>query len=196
MFFFCSMSCQPEKRARAEAMLGELAELGLMVAKELAVRVRESEDVGETVALAGAFQKVSRVVRMSLALDFKLDRDAAREAAAQAREARAETMEAETAEADRALARHRRHKDRVRAAVTHLIWRETEDEFESEDLLEELEARLGEEAVAEAFEDTPVETIVRRIIADLGLSGELSPSLSETPAGDKAQRTPELADTG
>ena len=47
------MSRQPEKQARAEAMLGEL---GLMVAKALAVRLRESEDVGETAALAGAFQ--------------------------------------------------------------------------------------------------------------------------------------------
>ena len=72
MFSFCSMSCQPEKRARAEAMLGELAELGLMVARELAVRTRESEDPDQTVALAGAFQKVSRVVRLALALNLSL----------------------------------------------------------------------------------------------------------------------------
>ena len=48
--------------------------------RELAVRVRESEDVDQTVALADAFQKVSRVVRLTLALDFKLERDAARDA--------------------------------------------------------------------------------------------------------------------
>src|SRR5438105_15721660 len=72
------MTCQTEKRARAEAMLGEVAELALMVTRELAVRVRESEDVDQTVALADAFQKVSRVVRLTLALDFKLERDAAR----------------------------------------------------------------------------------------------------------------------
>src|SRR5436305_13220449 len=80
------MSGQAEKRARAEAMLGELAEHALMVAKELAVRVRETEDAGEAVELAGAFQKVSRVVRLTLALDFKLERDVAREARGQARE--------------------------------------------------------------------------------------------------------------
>ena len=90
------MSCQPEKRARAEAMLGELAELGLMVARELAVRTRECEDVDQTVALAGAFQKVSRVVRLTVALDFKLERDAARDAQAQAREA--EKAQAEAAQ--------------------------------------------------------------------------------------------------
>jgi hypothetical protein len=29
MFSVCTLSCQPEKRARAEAMLGELADMGL-----------------------------------------------------------------------------------------------------------------------------------------------------------------------
>src|SRR3982751_5174733 len=92
------MTCQPEKRARAEAMLGEVAELALMVARELAVRTRESEDVDQTVALADAFQKVSRVVRLTLALDFKLERDFARDAKDAAREA-------EKAEADAATQR-------------------------------------------------------------------------------------------
>src|SRR5258708_32557576 len=86
MFSFCSMTCQSEKRGRAEAMLGEIAELALMVARELAVRTRESEDVDQTVALADAFQKVSRVVRLTLALDFKLERDFARDARDAARE--------------------------------------------------------------------------------------------------------------
>src|SRR3954469_465943 len=133
MFFFCSMTCQPEKRARAEAMLGEIAELALMVARELAVRTRESEDVDQTVALADAFQKVSRVVRLTLALDFKLERDAARDAKDAAREA-------EKAEAD--AAQHRRleslglagpvtasdpteaRKTRVRNLVNRLLWNE------------------------------------------------------------------------
>src|SRR5258708_23287769 len=99
MFSFCSMTCQSEKRGRAEAMLGEVAELALMVARELAVRTRESEDVDQTVALADAFQKVSRVVRLSLALDFKLDRDATRDARAAAREA----LEAEADAAEQRL---------------------------------------------------------------------------------------------
>src|SRR5258705_8315194 len=92
------MTCQSEKRARAEAMLGEIAELALMVARELAVRTRQSEDVEQTVALADAFQKVSRVVRLTLALDFKLERDAARDARDVARVA-------EKAEADPATQR-------------------------------------------------------------------------------------------
>ena len=41
----------------------------------------------ETVALAGAFNKVSRVMRLTLALDAELERDAARDAATEARAA-------------------------------------------------------------------------------------------------------------
>src|SRR5476651_367451 len=126
MFSFCSMSCQPEKRARAEAMLGELAELGLMVARELAVRTRESEDVDQTVALAGAFQKVSRVVRLTLALDVKLERDFVRDAQAQAREAReAETQAAEQAQAATPRAAPNpieARKTRVQGLLNRLLW--------------------------------------------------------------------------
>src|ERR1700710_2427991 len=82
------MSRNTDKKARAEAILGELVELSLVVARELAVRLRESEDTEETVALAGAFQKMSRVVRLTLALDAKLEREAARDAAAGAELAR------------------------------------------------------------------------------------------------------------
>ena len=100
------MTSHPEKLARAEAMLGELAELSLMVARELAVRVRESEDADETVALAGAFDKTTRVVRLTLALDAKLTRDAARDATDEAREAR-ELAAGADAEAARAAERRR-----------------------------------------------------------------------------------------
>src|SRR5471030_2216737 len=128
------MSCNPHKRARAEAMLGELAELGLMVAKELAVRVRESEDAEETVVLAGAFQKVSRVVRLTLALDFKLERDAARDAAAEAQEAEEAAAQAETQAAHEApTAYEQRQADPVEARKTRvsnllnrLLWNESE----------------------------------------------------------------------
>src|SRR4051794_37524573 len=130
------MPCQSEKRARAEAMLGEIAELALMVARELAVRTRESEDIDQTVALADAFQKVSRVVRLTLALDFKLERDAARDAKDAAREA-------EKAEADAATQRRlaalgfadpggpvEARKARVGKLVNRLLWNECEGDSE------------------------------------------------------------------
>jgi hypothetical protein len=201
------MSCQPEKQARAEAMLGELAELGLMVARELAVRTRESEDVDQTVALAGAFQKVSRVVRLTLALDFKLERDAAREARAEAREdedARAKAEAAEAAEIRHAQSSaHNRdpvevRKSRVANLLNRLIWNECEgDSEEYEVLSDDLSTRLHEAGLSADFTTLPVEVIARRVIADMGLSGELALSLGEAPASNgQAYRPPEPADTG
>jgi D-serine deaminase-like pyridoxal phosphate-dependent protein len=187
-------------------MLGEVAELALMVARELAVRTRESEDVEQTVALADAFQKVSRVVRLTLALDFKLDRDAARDVRDAAREA---------AKADADAATQRRlaalgllapgaaqgpveaRKTRVSNLVNRLLWNECEGDSEDyEVLFDDLSARLDEAALSDDFETLPIETLARRGIADMGLSGELTLSLSETPPGDAPPQPPELADTG
>jgi len=81
------MASATAKRERAEAILGELAELSLMLARDLAAHAREAEDADEKVALAAAFQKMARTARLTLALDAKLDRDAARDAAAAAKAA-------------------------------------------------------------------------------------------------------------
>jgi hypothetical protein len=175
----------------------------LVVARELAVRTRESEDVDQTVALAGAFQKVSRVVRLTLALNFKLERDFVRDARDAAREA--ETAEAEAARHGRIAAACaaptliQARKSRVRSLLNRLLWNESEGDSEDyEVLLDDLSARLDEAALSDDFETLPIEVLARRVIADMGLSGELTLSLGETPAGDvpTPQRTPEPADTG
>jgi hypothetical protein len=194
------MSRQPEKQARAEAMLGEIAELGLMVAKELAARLRASEDVDETVALAGAFQKASRAVRLTVALDFKLDRDAAREAAAQAREARDAEAEAQARAAANAPTDYDRRqanpiearKTRVRNLLNRLLWNECEgDSEEFEVLSDDLAARLDEAARSGDFETLPIEVLAARVIADMGLSGELTLSLREAQSTDAGPGAPE-----
>jgi len=181
------MSCQPEKRARAEAMLGELAELGLMVARELAVRTRESEDVAQTVALADAFQKVSRVVRLTLALDVKLERDAARdarearkaEAEAQAQAARRAEASAPHAAPDASEAR----KSRVQNLLNRLLWNECEGDSEDYAVLfDDLSARLDEAALSDDFATLPIEALARRVAADMGLSGDVTLSLCEGSA--------------
>jgi hypothetical protein len=186
------MSCATEKQARAEALLGELAELGLMVAKELAVRLRESEDVDQTVALAGAFQKVSRVVRLTLALDFKLGRDAAREARRAEAEA-AETRRAAAMQAPRpAPSAIEVRKTRVGNLLNRLLWNESEGDTEEFDiLLDDLTARLDEAARRPDFEITPIETLARRIACDMRLSGDFALSICEAPASE-----PHAADTG
>jgi hypothetical protein len=188
-----------EKRARAGAMLGELAEHGLMVAKELAVRLRECEDAGEAVALAGAFQKVSRVVRMTLALDFKLDRDAARDAR-EAEQFEAERLQAEADAAEDApvtVASRRANpiegrKTRVANLLNRLLWTESEgDEYKFEVLTDDLTSRLEEAALSPDFETLPIEILVQRIGADMGLSGTLTLSLCESSG-----LAPPLADSG
>ena len=200
------MSCHTEKQARAEAMLGELAELGLMVAKELAVRLRESQDVDETVALAGAFQKTSRVVRLTLALDFKLERDAARAARDEQAAARAEQKAAENDEARSRAGAGRaachapspveRQKARVRSVLNRLLWNESEGDTEDYDILvEDLNARLDEAAQAPGFEDLAIEVLAARLKADMRLGGELVVTTAAAiTAANRAE--PPLADTG
>jgi hypothetical protein len=200
-----------DKQARAEAMLGEIAELGLVVARELATRLRETEDADEAVALADAFHKATRVVRLTLALDAKLERDAARDAAAEARQAQADA----DAQAARDAAQQRAdawtpktpeatdpletRKARVRGLVNRLLWNESEsDEEEYEVLVEDLNARLDEAALSPDFAALPIETLTRRVIADMGLSGRFALSLGEPPGAQvrAAPRSPALADTG
>ena len=82
------------KRERVEQILGELAELSLMLARDLAVQARACEDPEEKVALAAAFQKTARTTRLTLALDAQLDRQAARDAREAAREAQAQAADA------------------------------------------------------------------------------------------------------
>jgi hypothetical protein len=197
---FLFMPRQPEKQARAEAMLGELAELGLMVAKELAARLRASEGVGETVALAGAFQKASRAVRLTVALDFKLNRDAAREARDVVREAeKVEAAERQAAPEYSAPGPIETRKRRVGNLLNRLLWNESEgDAEEFEVLSDDLAARLDEAALSDDFETLPIEVLAQRVIADMGLSGELTLSLREAQPGDIRTPTPkpQLADTG
>jgi hypothetical protein len=202
------MSRNTDKQARVEAMLGELAELSLGVARELAVRLRESEDTGETVALAGAFQKMSRVVRLTLALDAKLEREAARDAAAEAEIARQAQA---AADVDAALRRAgfgggaasppsdplEARKARVRGLMNRLLWNESEGEEEDyEILVEDLNARLDEAALSPDFEDLPIEALARRVIADMGLSGRFALSLGEPRPAPAPKRELQPADTG
>lgn len=206
------MSSATAKRERAEQMLGELAELSLMLARDLAVQAREAEDTEEKVALAAAFQKTARTTRLTLALDFKLDREAARDAAAAAREAAAA---AQAAAADAALRESRimkaaeaahlaltapspkeKQKRRVRAVLNRLLWNESEgDQEEYEVLLEDLDARLCDVEDAPGFADMPIEVLAQKLKADMRLCGELVVTTAEriVPANTPA---PPLADTG
>jgi len=192
------MSSQAEKRARAEAMLGELAELSLMLARELAIQARAAEDPEQQVALVAAFQKTSRTLRLTLALDAKLDRDAARAAreAAEdaARRAQAEAQARIVAKGSAPASPIEARKTRARRLLNRLIWTESEGDCDDyEVLIEDLKARLDEAGEAEGFEDIPVEVLARRVAADMGLVGDLR--FTATSPGPPGQPSPS-PDTG
>ena len=199
------MSRNPDKQARIEAMLGDVAELSLMVIRETAVRLRETEDNQEFAALGSTFEGLTRSLRLTLALSEKVERDTARDLAADARAAREAEAEAR-AEADRAeTSRHlsevmeqgRRapqgpveiRKDRIVSLTKRLLWNESEGDSETYDILiEDLEVRLDEAARHPDFLTTPIETLARRLLADMGISAHFALSM-------KAPE-PATADTG
>jgi hypothetical protein len=173
----CACGAGDDPAARQARVLRRLGELGLSLAEAAHARALAAETSDELAGLTLAFHRISRSVRQTLALELKVERarrDAEREDA--------------RGEAERAVARHRLHKDRVRAGVQRLIWAETEDEDEADELIEDLEGRLGDQAIRDGFEDTPVETLIARIQADLGLDagepGDGTPDEGDDDAGD------------
>jgi hypothetical protein len=204
MFSICSMSRNPEKQARAEQILGELAELGLMLAREMAVQARQAENPMEQAALATAFQKTARTVRLTLALDARLERQAARDARADARADAREAQAADAAQAVRRADARPQHdpgpvelqKRRVRSLSDRLLWNEAEGDSEEYELLgDDLDARLEEVAQAPGFADLPPEAVAQRLAADMRLTGE---RVGATPAAftPTEPEPPPPADTG
>ncbi|THD59521.1 hypothetical protein [Phenylobacterium sp.] len=176
--------------------MAELSELGLTLARELHGRALAAETTVEADKLALAFQRVSRGVRQTFALELKIERarrEIEREDARAAEAAEPEPRE----EVDPALAEARActqdRKRRVRGALHRLIWDEAEgDEEEFEVLDYDLETRLGEAARRADFLDLPIETLIRQIKSDMGLVGELRLTACEAPAAF-ADRSADLA---
>ena len=196
------------KRERAEQILGELAELSLVLARDLAVQARAAEETDEKVALTAAFQKTARTARLTIALDAKLDRDAARDAAAVAREAAAAAADAQLRESRIMQAARAAHvamtdpspeenqKRRVKGVLNRLLWTEAEgDQEDYEVLVDDLDARLYEAEDAPGFADMPIEVLAGKLKADMGLSGELVVTTADR-IGPANTATPPLADTG
>jgi hypothetical protein len=183
------MSRRAEKQARSEAILGELAELGLLLARDLATQARACEDPEQQITLVEAFNKTSRAVRLTLALDAKLDRDAAREV----REAETHAVRTTAATGDRVAAGPTDpRKAKVRALLDPLLWNEVEGDEDGYDLYVcELDERLDEAARAPEFEDLPAETVARRIAVDMGLYSDVAASPPEP-----SPPAPIAADTG
>jgi hypothetical protein len=152
-----SPETSPERRAR---MLQALGDGALSLAMNLHARAMAAQDDAMAVELAGAFHKVSRSVRQSLALEAQFERDEARKA-----------KEAEDKAARDRARRVSTQGDQVRLRVERLIWNEA-DGKEAEALLADLDDLLELAAADADFLDLPVEVLVARIAHDLQLAAE------------------------
>jgi hypothetical protein len=120
--------------------------------------------------------------------------------AAQERQACEQRREETRAAAARApLGPVEARKVRVRGLLNRLLWNEVEgDHEEYEVLIRDLNARLDEAALSPDFEDLPIETLARRVMADMDLCGDFALSLGEAPKAEAVTPARELepADSG
>lgn len=147
------MSSAEDRSERHARVLGRLAELGLAAAEDLQGRLAAARDAAEAERLAMAFHRVSRCVRLTLALESKLAR---------------ERCEIDKAERGAASVRTEARRKQVRAVLVREIWRECERET-AEGLTAALDVRLKVETLFEGFLDGPVETVIDRLREELGL---------------------------
>ena len=176
------MSDGAQVAERQGRILGELAELGLSLARVVHERALAAETPEATSELALAFHRISRSVRQTLALEAKLERDRARNDV----EVRAEAARRRDNDVTR-------RKHQVRMAVERLVWNEAEG-AEAERLLDEFDDILEEEALSDAFTEGPVEAHIARLRADLGLSQSAHPRGGEESEGDWSE--PLAGETG
>jgi hypothetical protein len=146
-------------------MLGELAEMALVLARDLKEAALVAKTTDEKVRLADAFQKVGRGVRQSLALHAKMERDA------QAAQCEAGPP------ADQIKARREGRAARIKSEVERLIWTEREKlEEEPYVLRNRLTELLAAEARSETFLDTDPDLQIERLCQVLRIPRPITPS--------------------
>jgi hypothetical protein len=147
-----------EKIERQDRILAELSELGLVLACDLQACALAADAASDKADLSLAFQRTSRSVRQTLALEAKLERDR-------------QTAEREHREGARRAEAFRvaRRKAQVKLAVERCVWAEADGD-EAETLLADLDDRLERDALADAFAgDDPVDDHIARLCAELGV---------------------------
>lgn len=137
-----------------DRMLGELADLAMGLARDMAGKARDAETREDAERFTLCFERMARSVRLSIALQRRLDRDARRDLTAE--------------RSDAVCVR----KAQVRAAVRTAIRDESGlAQFSKArlDLESELDERLAEDALYEAFLEAPLDLAVARLRRALGL---------------------------
>lgn len=152
------MSNAAARAERQSAMLDELAELGLALARDLQRRALQAEAPQEAASLADAFHRVARSVRQSLALQARLAREVRQDVAD-------EQVEADR---ERRVAAHRRKKV-LAEALERIVWTECEAD-EAENLARCIGFHIEGEIGRGGFLTTDVETLIRRICREMELA--------------------------
>jgi hypothetical protein len=185
--------------ARAEerlAMLRELAELGMTLTRELTRRTLESPETPEAAPAADgnpkavaravpgprhdpaeSFARLSRAVRLTLALEAKAEEELSAllagvkdRAAASPPAANDEGFPSERLTRDYPSA----HRNKIRDAVFDAINREVTDIHPAKEVLDVLYERLIEGERYDAFVHRPLKEAVKAICDDLGLNPDWS----------------------
>jgi hypothetical protein len=152
---------------RQLALLGELAEIGLEVAREIGRQAKAGPDPAALQHIAMAYNRVSRAVRLTLMLQTECLKQGDQAAQAQA----------EDAELFEPLYRH---KFRVERIVERLVKAEHDDENTVDRLCVEAGERLDDEDLYGDVLDKPISELVARICQDLGLHPDWA-ALSQEP---------------
>ena len=151
----------PPLLERQVALLGELAEIGLDVAREIGRQAKAQPDPAALQHIAMAYSRVSRAVRLTLMLQTRLANDL--ETAAQAQAEDAELFEPAY-----------RHKFRVERIVERQIKAEHDNEADIDRLAIEAGERLDDEDLYGDVLDKPIGELVALICKDLGLNPDWS----------------------
>lgn len=165
------MSEAPSALTPDDALLDELAQLDMALARKVHARAMAAEDTDEINSLAHTYQRLARSLRQTLALKAQLKRQ--REQAARA---------ASAAPRPRETGPVRNRKDDVSEAVLRVVWNEQEPCLKPIELTRELEERLDAMAAAGDFLETPLDDQIARLCAELDLPPGLSANWRDLPS--------------
>ena len=184
--------------ARAERrlrLLEELSEIGMDLARALcrealaaanpaeSAAAETAADVADLAAAptatgtrdpANAFARISRAIRLTLALEARTDEALRDLRAGVAAEAEAQRVVARDRAAAEAQARRKSHRDTVERLVTEAAEREIEDDDSLGAVMEALEERLEEDEAYWDLDQMPLREAVERLCADLELNPDWS----------------------
>jgi hypothetical protein len=168
-----------ERAEQRLTMLRRLAELGMKLAEELTQRtLAASKDPEPRHDPAGSFARVSRAVRLTLALEAKVDQDLAalrQGPAVQDIDWAAVPGQPRVFPSRRVSKDHpSAHRNKVRDNVWEVINEEVRDIYPAQEVLDSLHERLTEGERYDAFLFRPLRESVEAICADLNLTPDWS----------------------